>query len=91
MDNKKLYPCVPYTKITKQAIELNAIKARYRLEHAQGYYSTYKAEKAYIKAMSALKRLYNNVVNNMVYATYVEKIYIENIVNEYRTKLFMDF
>ena len=87
-DNKTLYPCVILKPWMQKAIELNAIKARYELENATGYNSTVQAEKAYIRANKALKRLQNNVQDGVLYCTYLEKRFIKSIINERRPSKF---
>lgn len=84
INNEELYPCIVLKSWMNKAIELNAIQAQYRLETAQGYNSTVQAERAYIKANKALKRLQNNVYNGVLYCTYLEKRFIKSILNENR-------
>lgn len=84
INNEELYPCVILKPWMNKAIELNAIQAQYRLETAQGYNSTVQAERAYIRANKALKRLQNNVYNGVLYCTYLEKRFIKSILNENR-------
>ena len=87
-NNEKLYPCVIVKPWIRKAIELYAIEAQYRLETAQGYNSTVQAERAYIKANKALKRLKNNVQDGVLYCTYLEKRFIKSILNEKRPSEF---
>lgn len=84
INNEELYPCVILKPWMSKAIEINAIQAQYRLETAQGYNSTVQAERAYIRANKALKRLQNNVYNGVLYCTYLEKRFIKSILNENR-------
>lgn len=88
MEQETLYPCIILKPWMSKAIELNAIQAQYRLETAQGYNSTVQAEKAYIKANKALKRLQNNVQDGVLYCTYLEKRFIKSIINERRPSKF---
>jgi hypothetical protein len=88
INNEELYPCVILKPWMRKAIELNAIQAQYRLETAQGYNSTVQAERAYIKANKALKRLQNNVQDGVLYCTYLEKRFIKSIINEHRPSKF---
>lgn len=87
-DNKTLYPCIILKPWMQKAIELNAIQAQYRLETAQGYNSIVQAERAYIRANKALKRLQNNVYDGVLYCTYLEKRFIKSIINERRPSKF---
>ena len=84
MEKENLYPCVILKPWMRKAIELNAIQAQYRLETAQSYNSTVQAEKAYIRANKALKRLQNNVYDGVLYCSYVERRLIKSLLNEYR-------
>ena len=88
MEKENLYPCVILKPWMRKAIELNAIQAQYRLETAQSYNSTVQAEKAYIRANKALKRLQNNVYDGVLYCTYLEKRFIKSILNENRPSKF---
>ena len=88
MENETLYPCIILKPWMNKAIELNAIQARYELENATGYNSTVQAERAYIRANKALKRLQNNVYDGMLYCTYLEKRFIKSILNENRPSKF---
>ena len=88
MENENLYPCIILKPWMRKAIELNAIQARYELENATGYNSTVQAERAYIRANKALKRLQNNVQDGVLYCTYLEKRFIKSIINEHRPSKF---
>lgn len=88
MEQETLYPCIILKPWMSKAIELNAIQARYELENATGYNSTVQAERAYIKANKALKRLQNNVQDGVLYCTYLEKCFIKSIINERRPSKF---
>ena len=88
VNNERLYPCCKYSPYVLKCVELSYVKARYELENATGYNSTVQAERAYIRANKALKRLQNNVQDGVLYCTYLEKRFIKSIINEHRPSKF---
>ena len=82
--NEKLYPCCKYSPYVLKCAELSYVKARYELENAQGYNSTVRAEKDFLRASIALKRIKNNVYDGVLYCTYMERRLIKTLLNEYR-------
>ena len=84
VNNERLYPCCKYSPYVLKCVELSYVKARYELENAQGYNSTVRAEKDFLRASSALKRIKNNVYDGVLYCSYVERRLIKSLLNEYR-------
>jgi hypothetical protein len=84
VNNERLYPLCSFNPFVAKAIELDFIKARYELETATGYNSTVRAEKAYLRASKALKRVKNNVYDNKLYCSYPERRLIKSLLNEYK-------
>lgn len=82
--NEKLYPCCKYSPYVLKCAELSYIKARYELENAQSYSSKVRAEKDFLRASIALKRIKNNVYDGVLYCTYMEHRLIKTLLNEYR-------
>lgn len=84
INNERLYPCCKYSPYVLKCVELSYVKARYELENAQGYNSTVRAEKDFLRASNALKRIKNNVYDGVLYCSYVERRLIKGLLNEYR-------
>lgn len=84
VNNERLYPVCSFNPFVAKAVELEFIKARYELETATSYNSTVRAEKAYLRANTALKRIKNNVYDGVLYCSYVERRLIKSLLNEYR-------